>query len=72
MSKNDFDFNKALEQLQSGQGLTGKDGVLTPLNNSRKPLSKQSWNSISKTMILLTARTVRPKRPSKPVSVSLN
>jgi transposase-like protein len=31
MSKNDFDFNKALEQLQAGRGLTGKDGVLTPL-----------------------------------------
>ena len=31
MSKTDFDFNKALEQLQAGQGLTGKDGVLTPL-----------------------------------------
>ena len=27
----EFDFNKALEQLQSGKGLTGKDGVLTPL-----------------------------------------
>jgi transposase-like protein len=27
----DFDFNKALEQLKSGKGLTGKDGVLTPL-----------------------------------------
>ena len=27
----DFDFNKALEQLQSGKGLTGADGVLTPL-----------------------------------------
>ncbi len=26
-----FDFNKALEQLQSGKGLTGADGVLTPL-----------------------------------------
>lgn len=31
MKKSDFDFNKALEQLQAGQGLTGKDGVLTPL-----------------------------------------
>lgn len=31
MNKIDFDFNKALEQLQAGQGLTGKDGVLTPL-----------------------------------------
>ncbi len=30
-----FDFNKALEQLQSGKGLTGADGVLTP------PLIKQ-------------------------------
>jgi len=27
----EFDFNKALEALQSGQALTGKDGVLTPL-----------------------------------------
>lgn len=27
----DFDFNKALEQLKSGKGLTGKDGILTPL-----------------------------------------
>ena len=27
----EFDFNKALEQLQSGKALTGEDGVLTPL-----------------------------------------
>jgi len=26
-----FDFNKALADLQSGKGLTGEDGVLTPL-----------------------------------------
>ena len=26
-----FDFNKALAELQSGKGLTGKNGVLTPL-----------------------------------------
>lgn len=26
-----FDFNKALEDLKSGKGLTGKDGILTPL-----------------------------------------
>lgn len=26
-----FDFDKALKALQSGQALTGKDGVLTPL-----------------------------------------
>lgn len=31
MNKTNFDFNKALEQLKAGQGLTGKDGVLTPL-----------------------------------------
>jgi hypothetical protein len=31
MNKTDFDFNKALEQLQAGQGLTGKDGALTAL-----------------------------------------
>lgn len=31
MTKPQFDFNEALEQLQSGKGLTGKDGVLTPL-----------------------------------------
>ena len=26
-----FDFDKALEALQNGQDLTGKDGILTPL-----------------------------------------
>ena len=26
-----FDFDKALKTLQSGQSLTGKDGILTPL-----------------------------------------
>ena len=26
-----FDFNQALAELQSGKGLTGEDGVLTPL-----------------------------------------
>ena len=26
-----FDFNKAVEALKNGQGLTGKDGLLTPL-----------------------------------------
>lgn len=26
-----FDFNKALKALQSGQALTGKDGILMPL-----------------------------------------
>jgi len=31
MSKTDFDFNTALEQLQAGHGLTDEDGVLTPL-----------------------------------------
>jgi putative transposase len=31
MSKTNFDFNTALEQLKAGHGLTGKDGVLTPL-----------------------------------------
>ncbi len=31
MKDMDFDFNKALSDLQSGKGLTGKDGVLTPL-----------------------------------------
>lgn len=31
MTKPQFDFNEALAQLQSGKGLTGKDGVLTPL-----------------------------------------
>ncbi|KMT64166.1 IS256 family transposase, partial [Catenovulum maritimum] len=27
----EFDFNEALKQLQSGKALVGKDGVLTPL-----------------------------------------
>lgn len=29
--KNNFDFEAALKQLQAGQPLTGKDGILTPL-----------------------------------------
>ena len=28
-----FDFDKALEDLQAGKDLTGKDGVLMPLIN---------------------------------------
>jgi len=28
----EFDFNKALEALKNGQDITGKDGILTPLN----------------------------------------
>ena len=28
---NQFDFDKALRDLQSGKGLTGKNGILTPL-----------------------------------------
>lgn len=31
MNKPVFDFEAALKQLQSGQALTGKDGILTPL-----------------------------------------
>ena len=31
MNKPVFDFEAALQQLQSGQALTGKDGILTPL-----------------------------------------
>ena len=31
MNKLVFDFEAALKQLQSGQALTGKDGILTPL-----------------------------------------
>jgi hypothetical protein len=31
MRKTNFDFSTALEQLQASHGLTGKDGVLTPL-----------------------------------------
>lgn len=29
-----FDFDKALKALQSGQTLTDKEGILTPLINS--------------------------------------
>lgn len=31
MSKQPFDFNEALKQLQEGKDLTGKDGILMPL-----------------------------------------
>ena len=29
--REEFDFDVALAALQDGQGLTGKDGILTPL-----------------------------------------
>ena len=29
-----FDFNKALEATQSGQAMSGKDGVLRPYSSS--------------------------------------
>ena len=29
--REEFDFDVALASLQDGQGLTGKDGILTPL-----------------------------------------
>jgi len=29
--REEFDFDAALAALQDGQGLTGKDGILTPL-----------------------------------------
>jgi len=29
--REDFDFDAALAALQDGRGLTGKDGILTPL-----------------------------------------
>ena len=32
MSK-EFDYSKALETIQSGYAITGKDGVLAPLIN---------------------------------------
>lgn len=31
MTEKDFNFEAALSALQSGQALTGKDGILTPL-----------------------------------------
>ncbi len=31
MSKKDFNFEEALKAIQSGQAITGKDGVLAPL-----------------------------------------
>ncbi|WP_274617191.1 hypothetical protein [Yersinia enterocolitica] len=36
-----FDFDKALKALQSGQALTGKDGILTPLGSVRNSVSFQ-------------------------------
>lgn len=42
-----FDFNKALKALQSGQALTDKNGVLTPLiNQLTKTACLQNLNPI--------------------------
>ncbi|WOE27717.1 MULTISPECIES: hypothetical protein [Acinetobacter] len=34
-----FDFETALKQLQSGQALTGENGILTPLIKRKRPLN---------------------------------
>jgi len=35
-----FDFEKAVAALQDGQELTGKDGILTPLNGYKLCVSE--------------------------------
>jgi putative transposase len=35
-----FDFNEALKAIQSGQAISGKDGVLAPL---LKQLTEAAW-----------------------------
>ncbi len=73
MSKTDFDFNKALEQLQAGQGLTGKDGVLTPLiKQLTEAALKAELDQHLEQDESPNRKTVIQRRPLKPASVNLN
>ncbi|WP_252725352.1 hypothetical protein [Acinetobacter indicus] len=45
---NNFDFEAALKQLQSGQPLTGENGILTPLI---KQLTEAALNCTSSNLI---------------------
>jgi hypothetical protein len=56
-----FDFEAALKAVQSGQSITGKDGVLGPLV---KQLTEAALDSIRTwpKMSPRTARTVNPGR----------
>ena len=44
--REEFDFDVALAALQDGQGLTGKDGILTPLVKQQKLHYRLNWRRI--------------------------
>ncbi|MFT4583556.1 MAG: hypothetical protein ACI915_003200 [Gammaproteobacteria bacterium] len=58
-----FDFDKALEDLQAGKDLTGKDGVLMPLvKQLTEAPSPLNWTI---TWQMMTSRTERTDRVQK-------
>lgn len=68
-----FDFDKALKALQSGQALTGKDGILTPLiKQLTEAALAAELDPIWLRMWKLTVKTAPAKRPLKPRPAALN
>ncbi len=70
----EFDFNKALEQLQSGKALTGEDGVLTPLIKQLTEASLKAELNLSTSIqrLNLIAKMAVARRRLNQVLVSLN
>lgn len=60
-----FDFEQALKDLQSGKGLTGKNGILTPLIKqlTETALTAELDQHLEQSEDCLIARMVSPPRP---------
>ncbi|ADZ43662.1 putative transposase [Yersinia enterocolitica subsp. palearctica 105.5R(r)] len=68
-----FDFDKALKALQSGQALTGKDGILTPLIKQLTEAALAAELDSHLAQDLEANRKMVPvKRPLRPQPVALN
>ena len=65
--REEFDFDVALAALQDGQGLTGKDGILTPLVRQLTEAALQAeLEAHLKPTSPATAGTELAVRPSNP------
>lgn len=68
-----FDFDKSLKALQSGQALTGKDGILTPLIKqlTETALAAELDSHLAQD-VEVNRKNGSGKRPLKPRLAALN
>ena len=67
-----FDFNEALKAIQSGQAISGKDGVLAPLLKQLTEAALEAeLDSHLADDVVPIARTVNPVRGLKPAKERL-